>query len=385
MNEKTIRDVDVTGKRVLCRMNMIRAILYQAMIAMFLVASLLSASAQEAAPMHLEIKPSCRVRVHLQEALVGNFGAVTEGYVLTGAGDITEGQKVHSVRLYRDGFPVSVRWITDQSEEKKHLLVTPVAIMPGASGGFRAEAVYDVTLYSRRLVPGAPVNPVRPLPADSRALYLRPSLIFNYRSPEVQEWLKTNHLVREVGESDFAFAKRALQCMQDNMNYIVHPGEGGVYLQASRICQRLNEGTWHGHHCGGLSVLYASALRANGIPARMLIGRWIAPNLALAPTNDSSTDHNKVEFYADGIGWVPVEVANAVRDKKGTFIGDDVLDFLALNVGDPIKIDEHTGRWMQGIEFYPIPSDGKYVWKQKVEYLPLELPAQKSPKGIDGG
>jgi len=47
--------------------------------------------------------------------------------------------------------------------------------------------------------------------------------------------------------------------------------------------------------CGGLATLYVSILRANGIPARCLTGRSIDPN----------TPHVKMDFYAEGVGWVP--------------------------------------------------------------------------------
>jgi hypothetical protein len=56
----------------------------------------------------------------------------------------------------------------------------------------------------------------------------------------------------------------------------------------------------------------------------------------------------KAEFYAQGIGWVPVDIATALYDRKGdglSCFGHDPGDFLTMHVNPHLRVDSiHFGK-----------------------------------------
>jgi transglutaminase-like putative cysteine protease len=94
-----------------------------------------------------------------------------------------------------------------------------------------------------------------------------------------------------------------------------------------------------------LTALYVAALRANGIPARQLVGRWAqsAKKNEMLYGKPWQQEHIKSEFYAGGIGWVPVDVSVAVDyDKKPGSLkhfGDDPGNFLTFHFDADLMLD----------------------------------------------
>ena len=88
--------------------------------------------------------------------------------------------------------------------------------------------------------------------------------------------------------------------------------------------------------CGGLSLLFATAMRANAVPARVLYGIFA-----------TGATHSIAEFYAVGIGWVPVEVAGAVSSKRPStnFVGQTPGNYLTLHADPDLELDTiHLGK-----------------------------------------
>ncbi len=58
--------------------------------------------------------------------------------------------------------------------------------------------------------------------------------------------------------------------------------------------------------------------------------------------------HVKAEFFASGVGWVPMDIATAILDKKGDGLnsfGHDPGDFLILHVNPNMRLDSiHFGK-----------------------------------------
>jgi transglutaminase-like putative cysteine protease len=71
-----------------------------------------------------------------------------------------------------------------------------------------------------------------------------------------------------------------------------------------------------GGKCGDLNAMFVGLARSVGIPARDIYGLRVAPSqlgyksLGLGGTNASKGQHCRAEFYAQGIGWVPVDPAD---------------------------------------------------------------------------
>lgn len=71
-----------------------------------------------------------------------------------------------------------------------------------------------------------------------------------------------------------------------------------------------------GGKCGDLNAMFVGLARAAGIPARDVYGVRVAPSklgyksLGLGSANASKGQHCRAEFFAQGVGWVPVDPAD---------------------------------------------------------------------------
>jgi transglutaminase-like putative cysteine protease len=71
-----------------------------------------------------------------------------------------------------------------------------------------------------------------------------------------------------------------------------------------------------GGKCGDLNAMFVGLVRSVGIPARDVYGVRVAPSrfgyksLGLGSANASKGQHCRAEFFAQGIGWVPVDPAD---------------------------------------------------------------------------
>ena len=71
-----------------------------------------------------------------------------------------------------------------------------------------------------------------------------------------------------------------------------------------------------GGKCGDLNALFVGLARAAGVPARDVYGVRVAPSMlgykSLGANTEviSKAQHCRAEFYAQGIGWVPVDPAD---------------------------------------------------------------------------
>ena len=112
-----------------------------------------------------------------------------------------------------------------------------------------------------------------------------------------------------------------------------------------------------------MAVLFCSALRAGGVPARALVGCWAKSAAADGMLNGVRyyQTHVKAEFFADGVGWVPVDCSSAVLHdrtaEKLRYFGNDPGDFLTLHVDPELKVDSvyfgtKTLPWLQQFNFF---------------------------------
>ena len=112
-----------------------------------------------------------------------------------------------------------------------------------------------------------------------------------------------------------------------------------------------------------MAAMFVTALRARGIPARALAGRWAksakpADKIGAIPYYQ---EHVKAEFYAQGVGWVPVDLSSAVLHDRSpgklTFFGNDCGDFLTLHLDNDLTLDSlyfgvHVMPWMQDAAYW---------------------------------
>ncbi len=201
------------------------------------------------------------------------------------------------------------------------------------------------TLRSRHLRPLKPDEkpPAVPdLSAADRKAFLADRGDADASAGPFRAWLKEANLTRSAGESEVDLARRVFRAVKAKLGYEYRPE---MDRRASAVCRST------GSDCGGLSILVVAALRANGVPARTLYGRWATS----ADPNDKvggvayNQEHVKAEFFARGVGWVPVDMASGVlhdKDPEGLrYFGHDDGDFIVFNVDPELEVDTvHFGR-----------------------------------------
>ncbi len=246
---------------------------------------------------------------------------------------------------------------------------------------------YEANLFARNLVPRpsgtkAPA-PVAALPQKERRLALAEGHQFDFRSAPFQGWLDGHKLRREPDEGEIDFARRVFS----EIKRVFQPAAHHLKLVhlASHLCA---SGKSDGP---GLSIVFAAALRANGIPARVLSGRWARdPQPGRNAADDS---HVKSEFFAAGVGWVPVDLGSAMKLEKSSdglvFFGTDNADFLIMHLDTDLEFDtvffgRKTVEFVHGPAFWVTGSgsldDFKEIVTSTIHTEPLDLsrPPSKS-------
>jgi transglutaminase-like putative cysteine protease len=234
---------------------------------------------------------------------------------------------------------------------------------PGQKHKVSARMEIDATLISRHLVAReeAPKHhgPEHLSPAD-RNKYLLSNAMLDFNTAEFKAWLSEHKLHRRTGEEDVDLARRVFLQISRNFKY--------EYLNkmdraASHICA---EGR---SDCGGLSGVFVAGMRANGIPARLLAGRWARSSEPgkLVGEVEYFQQHVKAEFYAQDVGWIPVDLSSAVQHNHTQaglkYFGHDAGDFVTMHVDVDLELEtskfgRKTTRWLQGVHYW-VHGEGK--------------------------
>ena len=122
-----------------------------------------------------------------------------------------------------------------------------------------------------------------------------------------------------------------------------------------------------GGKCGDLNAMFVGLARSVGIPARDIYGLRVAPSkhgyrsLGLGVANATRAQHCRAEFYAQGIGWVPVDPADVrkvvleeppgnlkVNDPKVVamrrkLFGSWEMNWLAYNMAHDVRLPNSEG------------------------------------------
>lgn len=220
-----------------------------------------------------------------------------------------------------------------------------------------AQTVMQATLYSRHLMPrraGYKYPQVVEPSEIERERSTTETALLDYSDETFQAWLRENRLRRRKKESDLDLGRRAFLAITRSMTYAY---ELKMDRRASHLCEADET------DCGGMCVLFAAAMRANDVPARLLCGRWAKSSKQGAELNGVAYNqqHVKAEFFAADIGWVPVDLSSAVlhdkTDEGLQYFGHDRGDFLTVHVDPEIEVDTiHFGRksfnFMQGFHYW---------------------------------
>lgn len=216
------------------------------------------------------------------------------------------------------------------------------------------EVTMRATLFSRKLVTDSKStrsNRNKPLTENQKRLSLRPTARFDYADPLFQSWIDKNDLRRRGNEGEVDFARRIFRFIVGHYQYDY---QHKMKRSASHLCQVDKT------DCGGMSFLFGSVLRAAGIPARALLGRWASSAVPGKQVNGITylQQHAKAEFYAQGVGWIPVDLSSCVLHDKSEsqlrYFGNDRGDFLTWHIDSDFVYDSiHFGQKTKAIAQRP--------------------------------
>lgn len=194
-------------------------------------------------------------------------------------------------------------------------------------------ADYDAVLYKVELTVNKNGYAKERLSPNERKENLRSTFSLDFSDPQFQEFLKANDFAKGKMETDLCFAWRVFCSLKKQYKYY---WTQSLDRRASITCK--NRAT----DCGGLSYLFCSVLRANGIPARPLIGRWASSDDREEDFSSSYKCHVKSEFYVNDVGWIPADLSEAVSYKKTSpsrFFGTANGDFIVMHTNPDLILD----------------------------------------------
>lgn len=239
----------------------------------------------------------------------------------------------------------------DLSDLKRPLAIARVPAKDEAlKSCITVQLTYRADLWERQLVPlGAGVKPpkIKDLSDEERQRALANTAHCNFEDETFQAWLDKHRMRRSKKEGDVEFAYRVFQTIRKNCGYEYH---GHMDRHAANVCKRGKS------DCGGLSILFVAAMRASGVPARVLIGRHCSPGdqdqevqIDQVKLANYGGQHATAEFFAYGVGWVPADMSAGIKHDKSEsgleFFGRDRGRFLVMHVGEDLVVDTiHFGR-----------------------------------------
>lgn len=263
----------------------------------------------------------------------------------------TPGQAVQRVRTVPEAETVA-----DLNGPHRELLRAKV---PADSDALRTAATFRVytkaQLFSRELVRGSATgDAVDDLSDRELAIALIPTPRFDYLNPEFVRWRDGNGLAVGPEEGEIDYARRVFRHLVENYRYDYAER---MDRRASYVCLA------GAADCGGLAALFNATLRSQGVPARSLIGRWAKSEEPGAEVNGVPfrQQHAVSEFFAQGVGWVPVDVSSAIlhdrTPQRLRYFGRDRGNFLAMHIDTHLRYDSvhfgpKTTETLQGVRYW---------------------------------
>jgi transglutaminase-like putative cysteine protease len=189
--------------------------------------------------------------------------------------------------------------------------------------GFEAAIHSDLTLYTNRLVPRLASQAPSKVKLTQAEAKVFTQVTDDMTTRVFKDYLAQHQLHRGSQESDLAFARRTFLHISRNFTYIFPNIEGQDVLQCGK------------GDCGGLSWAFIRILRANGVPARLLLGHWAETEV---PAKDGMPPdgrcHAKAEFFVQGTGWVDADLSGGVGsgDARLAWFGNEAGDFVVTDL-----------------------------------------------------
>jgi hypothetical protein len=283
---------------------------------------------------HLEKRPAAKVEARLAFEISRDPEAKDCQWVVYACRppDLPR-QTVTSASLSIKGAAQAGKTVLEKSAQKRQVL--RIQLRDTASGlqKLPVQAAYAIELASTSLLAGSPAHPVRDLSVEERKLNLMSTYSLDYNDRAFQSWLDGNDLRKHAKETDLECAWRVYLELRSLYRY---RWSAHLDRRVSMCCRQ------HATDCGGLSYLYCAVLRAAGVPARALICRQVR----LRPQSEDGSGyyscHTRSEFFLAGVGWVPVDLSDAVSHRRKDarlYFGRDQGDFIVMHLNPDLLLD----------------------------------------------
>jgi transglutaminase-like putative cysteine protease len=300
-----------------------------------------TADAQETAPrQHLEVTGSHLLRITYATSFTWPGGDGTALMTLPIPPD-TGGQHI-------DSFDSTLKGQTT-TDGGNHRLLMSTLRHSGDARHVRWEVEITGIFQTRQLVDGPPSASAPPVIPPKPGSFLASTESINWQAGAFQDWLDSAGLHRKPGEAAVAFGQRVYSYFRSHGAYTYPPS---TTWNAAACCQRLRT------DCGGFSLVFVAACRANKIPARLLVGQCFkarATSSGVELTGGRQA-HVIAEFFDPQIGWIPEDISSTFLHTPGyadlNFFGRDPGYFFAWHTDTdfyfdtPRKADAHV-QWIQ--------------------------------------
>jgi transglutaminase-like putative cysteine protease len=263
----------------------------------------------------LEHYPVERIKAVMTTKFTRPEGGVTEWIVVPPQAPELPRQRDIKLTLEPEGITVA-----DTGALKQTFRMSRVTDKPK---GFTAKATYEMTLYTNRLVPRLASQPVgkAELPPELHSVFTH--ITDDIKSKVFQEFLDKSGLRRKPKETDMALARRTFLYISKHFTYLYPNPDKQDVVEVGK------------GDCGGLSWVFIRTMRANGIPARLLLGRWAGSEVP-AKGNQPADGlyHAKPEVFIHGVGWVGTDMSGGVGVESNPFVcfGTEAGDFVVLDL-----------------------------------------------------
>jgi transglutaminase-like putative cysteine protease len=340
-----------------------------------LACALLPVASLPAAPpaYALQVKPAQRIEAVMVCEVEAPNGIAKDWFVYAALPPDLPSQTRHDGRLTPGGKPA-----LELSSLGRPILSARVPVTsPELQKKVSVEIRYEATLLSRKLVPSDPkAKPaaVTLLTPQERKAALAATPLLDFQKSDFQAWLTDSGLWRHKDEGDIDLARRIYKHL---LKICAYQYRNDLDRRSSAVCYSCKS------DCGGLSGVLVSALRANDVPARLLVGRVARSDRPGDPPYGQC--HVRAEFFAEDVGWVPVDVSYGVTSKFDHF-GNDAGDHLVQHVDldlvvNPAPLGRKNVQVLQHMEYWMYgrgSADGvKTQCSWKVHQLPLEAKPKK--------
>jgi len=163
-----------------------------------------------------------------------------------------------------------------------------------------------------------------------------------------QRWLRAERFV-DVDEATRALAREVIgpsTNVLEQARQIYEHVAGAMAYDAQQ--QSWKGSTQHAltcsvGNCNDIHALFISLCRSVGIPARLVMGQAFEPPPPGQETCEVCGYHCWAEFFASGLGWVPVDASCACKYGKDHLFGDLEMNHIAWSTGRDIQLEPAQG------------------------------------------